>query len=88
MTFDAVAAFPGGELGRRIQSYDWAGSPIGRLAAGPIRLQMVVGIMLGSKQPMFTVWGGNFKLLFYDALECAPAGGQFQAAVLTVCWAC
>ena len=68
MTFDAVTAFPdGGELGQRIRSYGWTGSPIGPLAAWPISLQTVVGIMLGSKQPMFTVWGADYTLLFNDA---------------------
>ena len=29
----------------------------------------------------------NSQRLFAGVVECAPEGGQFQAAVLTGCWA-
>ena len=57
----------GGDLGRRMCTHGWAGSPIGPVEAWPMALRTLVGVMLGAKQPMFTVWGPALTLLYNDA---------------------
>ena len=57
----------GGGLAARIDAFAWGGTPIGPADAWPPELRTLVGVMLGSKQPMFTVWGPGLVLLFNDA---------------------
>ncbi|WP_237478975.1 response regulator [Lichenibacterium dinghuense] len=57
----------GGALGERMRALDWSATPLGRPGTWPAALRTLVGVMLGSKQPMFTVWGEGLTLLFNDA---------------------
>lgn len=47
----------------RMKAFDWAGTPLGAPEGWPASLRTLVGVMLGSKQPMFTVWGSGLTLL-------------------------
>ncbi|RYC29983.1 response regulator [Lichenibacterium minor] len=47
----------------RMRAFDWARTPLGKPESWPAPLRTLVGVMLGSKQPMFTVWGPALTLL-------------------------
>ena len=56
----------GGETGELMRAHDWRGSPLGVPAAWPQPLKTLVGIMLGSNQPMFVAWGRERTLLYNE----------------------
>lgn len=57
----------GGGTGALMRSLDWSHSPLGEPAQWPQSLRSVVGMMLGSKFPMFVAWGPELGLLYNDA---------------------
>jgi PAS domain S-box-containing protein len=57
----------GGETGALMRSLDWSHSPLGPPSEWPQALRTVVGLMLGSKFPMFVAWGPEFGFLYNDA---------------------
>ncbi len=56
----------GGELGALMRSRDWSGSPLGPPQDWPAALHSVVSLMLGSKFPMFVIWGTELTCLYND----------------------
>ena len=77
----AAAVFAnGGELAARMRAHDWRSSALGPVEAWPPALRTLVGVMLGSKQPMFTVWGPERTLLYNDAY-CAILGHKDRDAL-------
>lgn len=46
---------------------DWSASPLGNPEIWPQSLRAVVGLMLGSKFPMFAAWGDGLGLIYNDA---------------------
>ena len=56
-----------GELGAMISAHDWAGTPLGPIAAWPHSLKTVVSLMLNSPQPMWIGWGDEVTFLYNDA---------------------
>jgi len=46
---------------------DWSGSPLGSPDEWPQSLRSVVGLLLGSKFPMFVAWGRDLGFLYNDA---------------------
>ncbi|MCW8086651.1 PAS domain-containing protein [Sabulicella glaciei] len=56
----------GGEAGALMRAHDWQDSPLGPPAAWPQSLRSVVGLMLGSKFPMFVAWGPELGFLYND----------------------
>ncbi len=57
----------GGATGALLRAHDWAATPLGPPAAWPAELRTLVGVMLGSSQPMFVAWGPGRTLLYNDA---------------------
>ncbi len=57
----------GGEMGARLRAHDWSASPLGPPETWSPRLETLVGVMLGSNQPMFVAWGPQRTLLYNDA---------------------
>ncbi|WP_114948569.1 hybrid sensor histidine kinase/response regulator [Microvirga calopogonii] len=57
----------GKEMGALIRAHDWASTPLGEPADWPYGLKTLVGVMLGSNQPMFIAWGAGRTLLYNDA---------------------
>jgi PAS domain S-box-containing protein len=57
----------GGEMGARIRAFDWADSPLGRPEDWPQPLKTTVGILLGSRFPMFLAWGADLRFIYNDA---------------------
>ena len=56
----------GGTTGALIRDHDWRSSPLGEPAAWPQPLRTLVGVMLGSRQPMFVAWGPERIMLYND----------------------
>ncbi|WP_310540571.1 PAS domain-containing protein [Phenylobacterium sp.] len=57
----------GGELGALMRDRDWSSSPLGSPQTWPQSLRSVVGLLLGSKFPMFVAWGPELGFLYNDA---------------------
>jgi PAS domain S-box-containing protein len=56
----------GGEVGRLMRARDWSASPLGPPESWPQSLRSVVGLLLGSKFPMFVAWGPELGFLYND----------------------
>ena len=56
----------GGEMGRRIRTFDWTHSPLGVPASWPQSLKTAVRIMLTSRQPIWIGWGEQLIKLYND----------------------
>ncbi|MBY0259881.1 PAS domain-containing protein [Methylobacterium sp.] len=75
----------GGETGALLRAFDWSASPLGPPADWPQALKTLVGVMLGSQQPMLIVWGPDYVTLYNDgyAAMCGARhpdalGGSFR----------
>jgi PAS domain S-box-containing protein len=64
----------GGAVGAMMLAHDWSTSPLGPPEAWPPSLRTVVGLMLGSKFPMFVAWGAELGFLYNDAYAGILAG--------------
>lgn len=62
-----VCLIDGGEMGSLMREHDWAASSFGDPAAWALSLTTLVGLMLGSPQPTFLVWGPDQRLLYNDS---------------------
>jgi hypothetical protein len=49
-----------------MQVHDWSASPLGAPETWPQSLRSVVGLLLGSKFPMFVAWGDELGFLYND----------------------
>lgn len=56
----------GGECGALMRAMDWAAHPLGPPPTWSPELRTVVGIALGSKQPILIVWGPEQTTLYND----------------------
>jgi PAS domain S-box-containing protein len=54
----------GGGAGDLMRARDWAATPLGPAQGWPQPLKTLVGVMLGSNQPMFVAWGSDRTLLY------------------------
>lgn len=54
-------------MGAATRAFDWNSSPLGPPESWPEALKAAVGIVLGSGQPMFVVWGPWRTLIYNDA---------------------
>lgn len=70
----------GGVCGALMRVHDWSRSPLGPPAAWPQELRTVVGITLGSLQPMLIVWGPEQTTLYNDGYA-AMCGERHPAAL-------
>lgn len=55
------------EAAELMRSLDWSSSPLGHPSCWSRSLLSVVGLMLGSKFPMFVAWGPELGFLYNDA---------------------
>ncbi|KFI30525.1 hypothetical protein CDV50_02810 [Haematobacter massiliensis] len=55
------------ECARLMRDLDWSANPLGPPPTWPTELKTLVGIMLGSRQPMFVAWGPHEIMLYNDA---------------------
>ena len=59
---------------------DWSRSPLGPPATWPQSLRSVVGLLLGSRFPMFVAWGPQLAMLYNDAYA-EILGGKHPAGL-------
>ncbi|WP_172123614.1 MULTISPECIES: HWE histidine kinase domain-containing protein [unclassified Devosia] len=57
----------GGECGALLRAIDWTVHPLGVPSAWPPELRTLVGVMLGSVQPMLILWGPQHTVLYNDS---------------------
>jgi PAS domain S-box-containing protein len=69
-----------GEMAARMAAHDWSATPLGPPSTWPTALTTLVGIMLGSKQPMFVAWGADRTMLYNDGYA-AVMGGKHPGAL-------
>jgi PAS domain S-box-containing protein len=70
---DQLFAGPG-EMRERCRAFGWAATPLGPPDAWSRSLRTAVGIVLGSRNPMFLWWGPELVQLYNDAYR--PSLGQ------------
>jgi signal transduction histidine kinase len=74
------ALFDGpGEMRALCRDFDWSTTPLGPVAGWPLSLRTVVGILLGSRNPMFLFWGPDLIQFYNDAYR--PSLGAAGTAV-------
>ncbi len=57
----------GGKIGALMRAHNWSATPLGPPELWQEGLKTLVGVMLGSNQPMFIAWGPERTLLYNDA---------------------
>lgn len=70
----------GGEMGARIQAFDWSSTAIGDIGTWPHSLKIALQILLLSKFPMQILWGREY-VQFYNDAYIAIAGDKHPAAL-------
>ena len=70
----------GGEAGALMRGLDWSRTPLGRPETWPPALKTLVGVMLGSRQPMLIVWGAEHTTLYNDGYA-QMCGARHPAAL-------
>ncbi|MBF9233650.1 PAS domain-containing sensor histidine kinase [Microvirga alba] len=63
---NAVAPEGADSMSALMHAHDWEATPLGDPATWPQSLRTLVGVMLGSRQPMFLVWGSQRLMLYND----------------------
>ena len=57
----------GGEMGAKMRTYDWAGSPLGPAHLWPQSLKTAIRILLSSRYAMWMAWGPDLTFFCNDA---------------------
>lgn len=57
----------GGEMGERIRSFDWAGTPIGPSESWSPALKTTVSILLANRFPLLLWWGPHYVSVYNNA---------------------
>jgi PAS domain S-box-containing protein len=78
----------GGETGALLRQMDWASHPLGLPQSWPAILKATISIILGSRQPMFLVWGAARSTLYNDgyAVLCGKRHPAALGAPLSAIW--
>ena len=66
---DAEFLTGGGTIGALMRRHDWSASPLGAPETWPQSLRSVVGLLLGSKFPMFVAWGAELGFLYNSGVH-------------------
>lgn len=78
----------GGEVGARIQAFDWSATPLGPIESWSQSLQIALQILLLSKFPMQILWGSEYIQFYNDAY--IPIAGKKHPTALgqrgAECW--
>ncbi len=69
-----------GEMCARIRALDWAKTPVGPVDSWPQSLRIALGIVAGSRYPMFVWWKEQLTFFYNDAY--IPMLGQRHPAAL------
>ena len=69
----------GGPTGALLRAFDWDATPLGSPAGWPQPLKTLVGVMLGSNQPMCVVWGPARTMIYNEPYTSILADRHPQA---------
>ena len=72
----------GGETGALMRAHDWTQTPLGPPENWPQSLRTLIGLMLGSNQAMFLIWGPE-RIKFYNDAYAPVLGKRHPAAMGT-----
>ena len=70
----------GGECGALLRAVDWSKTPLGPPSEWSPELRTLVGVMLGSVQPMLVLWGPEHTVLYNDGYA-AMCGNRHPGAL-------
>jgi len=79
----------GGEMSKRIRSFNWSQTPLGDMADWPQPLRFAVSIVIASGFPMLIVWGSEYIQLYNDAYLTVLGAKKHPAALgqpAADCW--
>ncbi len=71
----------GGATGALLRSIDWSTHPLGASEGWPAALKVTLGILLGSRHPMFLWWGPELFQFYNDAYLPSFGAGKHPAAM-------
>jgi PAS domain S-box-containing protein len=71
----------GGELGSRIQEFDWSKTPLGPIASWPQSLKTTVRILTTSRYAMWMGWGKDITFLYNDSYARMTLGKKHPWAL-------
>jgi signal transduction histidine kinase len=71
---DPLFAGPG-EMRALCRAFDWSATPLGPVEQWPLCLRTTVGILLGSRNPMFLFWGPELIQIYNDAYRPSLGAG-------------
>ncbi|HTI66651.1 MAG TPA: HWE histidine kinase domain-containing protein [Caulobacteraceae bacterium] len=57
----------GGEMGERMRTHDWTGSPLGPPDGWPLPLRTMLRLLLNTGHPMYIWWGADLFCFYNDA---------------------
>jgi signal transduction histidine kinase/ActR/RegA family two-component response regulator len=71
----------GGEMGKRIRAFPWAGTPLGEPQLWPQALRTTIRILLTTGHPTMIFWGPDLACLYNDAFS-RSLGPEKHPAIL------
>jgi PAS domain S-box-containing protein len=71
----------GGQSGELIRSLDWSQHPLGPSENWPLSLRIMLGVILGSKHPMFLFWGEEHYCFYNDGYLPSFGKGKHPSAM-------
>ncbi len=71
----------GGEMGARINAFDWSSTPIGPISKWPQSLKTAVRILIASRYAMWMGWGPDLIFLYNDAYARMSLGKKHPWAL-------
>lgn len=82
LEFESVADWPigGGETGRLIREFDWAGTSLGPISQWPTHLRIKANSIVNSPIPQVLMWGVDHVMLYNDGYV-EIAGGYHPRAL-------
>ncbi|RYD47933.1 MAG: hybrid sensor histidine kinase/response regulator, partial [Sphingomonadales bacterium] len=76
--FDFLSA--DGAMNTLVRGHDWSATPLGTAEHWPTALKTLLGVMIGSPQPMLLVWGAAQTTLYNEGYA-AMLGGRHPGAL-------
>ena len=71
----------GGEMGDLTRAFPWSETEVGAMHTWPPALRTMVGVLLGSRHPMFLWWGPGLIQFYNDAYRPSLGRGKHPRAL-------
>ncbi len=79
----------GGQMRALMRAIDWADTPVGPIEGWPASLRSILGLVLGSAQPLSVWWGRQLIQFYNDAYRALLGAGKHPGALgqrAEECW--